>query len=118
MDDKDGFDIPRLREQMLAHLGDKADAYPRQIEQRYPRILARLVDLWGKPAGDAYLNSLMVADRDDRQGFPDDVASELFRLSMIHGALLPAQGGIVRGGWSSADVESGVDDAFGRRSNR
>jgi hypothetical protein len=25
-----------------------------------------------------------MADRADRSGFPDDVASELFRLSMIH----------------------------------
>ena len=29
----------------------------------------------------------MVSDRPDRQGFTPDVAMEIFRLSMVHGAL-------------------------------
>ena len=40
MDAMDTFDIPSLRAKMLAHLGDNSDAYPRQTEQRFPRILA------------------------------------------------------------------------------
>lgn len=116
MDDMGNFDIPVLREKMLAKLGGKADAYPHRIEQRFPRILARLVELWGRPEADAYMNGLLVADRADRQGFPDDVASELFRLSMIHAALQPDE--TDRGGWSSSGVASEVGDFFSRRSSR
>lgn len=117
MDNKDNFDIPSLRLKMLAHLGEKADAYPHQIEHRFPHILAKLVNLWGKPEADAYLNGLMVADRPDRHGFPADVASELFRLSMIHGTLQPAKP-TSQAGWASSEVDSEVDDFFSRRSNR
>ena len=35
MDDMGNFDIPVLREKMLAKLGGKADAYPHRIEQRF-----------------------------------------------------------------------------------
>jgi hypothetical protein len=117
VDSKDNYDIPSLREKLLACLGEKADAYPRQIEQRFPHILAKLVSLWGKPEADAYLNGLMVADRADRQGFPADAASELFRLSMIHGALQPEKP-TFQAGWASGDVDSEVDDFFSRRSSR
>lgn len=117
MDDTGNFDIAALRERMLANLGGKADAYPHRIEQRFPRILARLVELWGRPEAEAYLNGLLVADRADRQGFPDDVASELFRLSMLHGEL---QSGKTQeqGGWSSSAVDSEADGFFSRRSSR
>ena len=119
MDSKDCFDISFLREKMLALLGDKASAYPRQIEQHFPRILAKLVDLWGKPAAGAYLNELMFSDdRTNRQGFPSDVASELLRLSMLHDALLSPKKPSSQGGWSTDELGADVDDSFSRRSGR
>ena len=119
MDAKDCFDIPFLREKMLALLGDKASAYPHQIEQHFPRILAKLVDLWGKPAAGAYLNELMFSDdRTNRQGFPSDVASELLRLSMIHDALESPKKTPSQGGWSNDELGTDVDDSFSRRSGR
>lgn len=117
MDSKENYDIPSLRQKMLACLGDQTEAYPRQIEQRFPHILAKLVEVWGKPEADAYLNGLMVTDRSDRQGFPADAASELFRLATIHGAMLPAKAASPAG-WASSEVDSEVDDFFSRRSNR
>ncbi|MDR1934166.1 MAG: hypothetical protein LBS49_00990, partial [Candidatus Accumulibacter sp.] len=60
------YDIPVLRERMLANLGGEADAYPSRVEQRFPRILAKLVAVWGHPEAEAYLNGLLVADRSDR----------------------------------------------------
>ncbi len=121
MDTRDAFDISSLREKMLAHLGDKSDAYPRQIEQRFPRILAKLVGLWGKPEGTAYLNGLMFSDdRPNREGFPVDVASELLKLSMIHGALQTQtpKSASSQAGWSDGDLGADVDDSFSRRSSR
>jgi hypothetical protein len=112
----DDFDIPTLKEKMLAHLGEDAGAYPAQLEKRYPRILAKLVELWGTPQLDTYLDGLLVADRDDRQGFPDDVAGELFKLSMIHTQRRPAPSKPVTG-WAGADAAADFD-ALDRRSSR
>ena len=81
------FNIPELKAKLLALLGDDAKIYPARIEQSFPRILDRIVALWGKPGLDAYLDELMIASRPGRQGFPDDVAMELFRLSNCHSAL-------------------------------
>lgn len=110
------YDVSVLRQRMLANLHGKSNDYPHQVERCFPRILAKLVDVWGRPEGDAYLNDLLVSNRPKRKGFPDDVAGELFRLSMIHSTLLPdtAQ---TTSGWLSSD-DSEVDGSFGRRFGR
>lgn len=73
--------------ELRAKMGDKIGAFPVQLEQRFPRIFARVAELWGKPALDSYLDELMLSDRDNRQGFPPDVAMELFRLVSAHDSL-------------------------------
>lgn len=83
----ESYDIPELKASLLSFLGDDSKVYPTQIENKFPRILAKIVSLWGKPGLDAYLSELMVSARPGRQGFPDDVAMEIFRLSMAHDAL-------------------------------
>lgn len=83
----EGDDLPELKARLLSFLGDDSKAYPTQMESKFPRILAKIVSLWGKPGLDVYLGELMVSDRPGRQGFPGDVAMEIFRLSMLHEAL-------------------------------
>lgn len=80
-------DMTQAADTLRGLLGSDQSAYPVQLESRFPRIFQQIVMLWGKPELDTYLNDLMVTDRHDRQGFPDDVARELFRLSVAHGAL-------------------------------
>lgn len=81
-------DVSAIRAKLLGKMGGlAADHYPMLIEQRFPRILGRLADLWGSAALDAYLDSLMLNDRDGRQGFPPDVAMEIFHLISVHGTL-------------------------------
>lgn len=87
MADAEEYDVVTLRQTMLAYLGKSSDAYPAHIERQFPRILAKFVELWGTPPMDAYLQNLMVSDRPSRQGFPSEVAAEIFRLSIVHGAL-------------------------------
>jgi len=99
------FDIPALKARLLGHLGPHADIYPVNIEQKFPRILARIVDLWGTPALDGLLSDLMVSDRPGRQGFPGPVAMDLFRLSTLHGSLGFTPQKVAGTGWS------GIDDA-------
>lgn len=88
MDEKsESYDMPAIRAKLLAKMGAHAADYPVMIEQRMPRILARIADLWGTAALDSYLAVLMLPDREDRAGFPPEVAMEVFRLTNVHAAL-------------------------------
>jgi hypothetical protein len=80
-------EIPLLRERLLGLLAGQAKSYPTNLEERFPRILKNIVELWGSPEADAYFAELMLTERHDRRGFPEEVAMELFHLSTIHGAL-------------------------------
>ena len=80
-------EIAAWREQLKEMLGSDAARYPSRLEATFPRIIGKIVSLWGKPDLDAYLDGLMVSDRPNRQGFPGDVAMEIFHLSNIHAGL-------------------------------
>jgi hypothetical protein len=82
------YDLVAIRAALLARLGEKANALPEQTLRLFPHVAARLTEVWGTPDGEHYLQDLLVCDRPDRHGFPDDVASELFRLSVIHSAVV------------------------------
>ena len=103
MDDKsEVYDVPAIRAKLLEKMKDDPGAYPTLSEQRFPRMLAKIADLWGKPALDQYLDVLMFTDRSDRQGFPPEVAVEVFRLSTAHAALnLVRQAKVT--GWAGVD---------------
>ena len=81
------YDVATIRASLLAKMGSRADAYPTHIERLFPRILAEIAAHWGTAKCDSYLASLMLPTRVDRQGFPPEVATELFRLTTAHDAL-------------------------------
>ena len=104
--DAESYDVPALRAKLLESLGEQnAGVYPQHIEQSFPRILAKIAELWGKPALDAFLDSLMVSDRPGRQGFSPEIAMEIFRLSTLHGSLGLNPQQSLGTGWT------GLDDA-------
>ena len=105
IENSDAYPVSAVRAKLLEKMGDSAGDYPLQIELRFPRILAKIAELWGTAALDSYLDVLMLPDREDRQGFPPDVAMEVFRLISVHNALglTPVKPGL---GWA------GVDDAL------
>jgi len=102
MDDQKKAHIARLRKQLLEKLEDHADYYPIGIEQRFPHILEKLVVFWESEFLDEYLADLMVPDRIGRQGFPANVAREIFRLATIHGTKGYGKGGGSGTGWEGA----------------
>jgi len=57
--------------------------YPHELEKRYARVMNKIVELWETPEIDEYLLDLMVDRRGDRQGFPSEVAQEIYHLSLI-----------------------------------
>jgi len=101
MEKSEVFDVPQLRSKLQSLIAGTG-FYPAELEALFPRILNEIVLLWGKPELDIYLNGLMVTERTDRQGFPDAVASEIFRLSTIHGAFGLSQGQFASG-WAGVN---------------
>jgi hypothetical protein len=98
-------------QQLLSLLGDQPDKFPRQLAARFPHIVERLVSLWGKPEIDRYFGELMVADDRRRQGFPPEIAMEIFSLSMLHDKLFP-RNAPRKDAWSQAvEQENGVRKA-------
>ena len=63
--------------------------YPHELEKRYARILNKIVDLWETPQMEAYFLELLVDTRGGRQGFPPEVANEIYQLSRLHDHLHP-----------------------------
>lgn len=88
MADEVEYDVAMLRRSLMAALdeaGKRTDLYPTQLAEKFPRILARIVELWGKPGLDDYFQKdLLTTSRPNRQGFPPEIAVELFRLSNHH----------------------------------
>jgi len=56
------------------------DNYPTALEQRYERILKKIVELWNEPEIDDYFTSLIVDTRGGRKGFEADVFNDIQRL--------------------------------------
>jgi len=83
----DVYDVQAIRARLLAKMGEHSGHYPLHLEERFPHILERVAELWGTPALDAFLEVLMLPDRLDRQGFPPEVAMEIFSLFSVHGEL-------------------------------
>jgi ankyrin repeat protein len=77
-----------MNEKLASYMKGFENKYPHQLEARYARVLDRIVELWGKPEMDAYFSELLLPERIDRQGFPPDVASEIFELSVAYDAIL------------------------------
>ena len=57
----------------------------KKINAQYPRIGKQVVDLWGRPGFNGFINKLLQDTRGGmRQGFSPDVAAALFKLMQKH----------------------------------
>lgn len=54
------------------------------LKTLFPRIYQNLVTMWGTGPSEAYLDSLIMDDRGNRQGFPPDVLRALLVLQRVH----------------------------------
>lgn len=77
------------RNAVLALL-EKEQVFPRLLSQKYPHVLASIVDAWESPeAIGACFQSLMLADPRRKQGFPEAVMTEIFALAKFHDTAYP-----------------------------
>lgn len=79
-----------MNQKMLELLGEHADKYPRVIEENYPHVFEKLLELWGTAEMQPYLDELMMSRRPGRQGFPANAAAEVWALSAAYAKLHPA----------------------------
>lgn len=76
----------------LAKLHDvPSKYYPHQLVETYPRIVERIVQLWGHAEIEAYFQELMLDERGGRQGFPQEILMEILNLRTWYRSLLPPQ---------------------------
>jgi len=78
--------IPEIKmdDRVLAIVQGRTNLYPTNLEQRFSRILNRIIELWESPEIENYFTDLLIDNRGGtRQGFPPEVASEIFALSQV-----------------------------------
>ncbi len=73
-----------MNEKLIQHLGGFENMYPKNLDTKFPRIVEKIVSLWGGPELDEYFSSLLIDDRGNRQGFPPEIAHEIFLLANVY----------------------------------
>lgn len=73
-----------MNERLVKILGGETKFYPTILESSYPRIFEKIMELWDSAEINGYFTQLMVTEREDRAGFPAEVAGEIMRLSLVH----------------------------------
>ena len=94
-------DLSLLDEKVEPRKGPAERLGIRAALEDYPRISQRIQQLWGTPECEAYLTSLVIDTRGNRQGFPPPIMEELLYLGRLARALVILQvGGDL---WEAAD---------------
>lgn len=74
-----------MNERLAQYLKGYESKYPHQLEAQFARILDRIVELWESQEMEAYFSDLMFGGgRSNRRGFPAEVATEIFVLSLAY----------------------------------
>ena len=53
-----------MNEKVLQILGGNESRYPHKLELQFPRVLEKILELWGTPAMDPYFHELMMDTRE------------------------------------------------------
>ncbi len=81
-------DLSQLDEKLERRKGPAERLQVRAALEDYPRIATRIQQLWGTPDCEAYLNSLVIDTRGNRQGFSPVIMEELLYLGRLARALV------------------------------
>lgn len=73
-----------MNNKLLQLLDGAEDKYPHTLEQRFPHVFIKIIELWGLPAINQYFIDLMLHTRAvPRKGFPPEAAKEILDLNKI-----------------------------------
>ena len=71
-----------MNEKFLELLNNDFNLYPSKLEQEYPHIFEKLINLWKSSELKLYLDGIIFDERGDRRGFSDDIGNELWKLHL------------------------------------
>jgi hypothetical protein len=82
------------RETVLNTLKCRPNQYPQLLDERFPHVLEKVVDLWNSPDVETYIADLLQPNgrsggRFDRDGFPDKAWREILQLQLLHNKQSP-----------------------------
>ena len=78
-----------MNQKMLELLGEHTDKYPKHLEQSYPHVFLKVVELWGTADMRSYFDELIMSNRPNRMGFPAEAVTEIWALSKVYSMLHP-----------------------------
>lgn len=74
-----------MDERVLRLLNGDKSRYPYALERQFARVLNKIIELWDTPQMEPYFYDLLMDTRaGTRQGFPKDVARDIFILSRVY----------------------------------
>lgn len=80
-----------MNPKMQEHLGEHTDKYPKALEEKFPHVFLKMIELWGTPQMRPYLDELIMSNRPNRMGFPADVVSEIWAINRVYSTQHPEQ---------------------------
>jgi len=87
-----------MNKNFLQLLDGAEDKYPHALEQQFPHVFNKILELWGLPAINQYFVDLMLHTRAvPRKGFPPKAAKEILDLSLINDEQTKAKEGTLIG---------------------
>jgi len=74
------------RDDVLQTIKCKPEQYPRMLDEQFPHVLQKIIDLWDTEEAEPYLADLLRPNvgRFDRDGFPDEAWQEILHLQILH----------------------------------
>lgn len=76
------------RELVLKTTGCSPNQYPQMLEEKFPHVLEKIVQLWHSPEAEDYLADLLNPTRSggrfDRDGFPEKAWQEILQMKILY----------------------------------
>ncbi len=75
------------RELVQRTTGCSSNQYPQMLEEKFPHVLEKIVQLWRSPEAEDYLADLLNPTRSggrfDRDGFPEKAWQEILQMKVL-----------------------------------
>lgn len=83
-------------------------AFITELEEKYPRIVEKMLLLWGHDGLAPYLGHLLIDERGDRHGFSEEIMAEIMFLDTLHEDMMREKRGYEEGAklWENSLIKN------------